>query len=57
MYKADSFLNGITDMIQKEFSAELSVRLLHLIESASSQATAGEGTWLLEITSTQRAYS
>ena len=56
VYTADSFLNGIPDTIQKEFRAKLiSVRLLHLVESASSRA--GEGTLWLEVTSTGRAYS
>ena len=52
---ADSFLNRIADTIQKEFRAKFSVRLLHLVESASSHA--GEGTLWLELTSTGCAYS
>ena len=55
VYTADSFLNGIADTIQKEFRAKFSVRLLHLVESASSRA--GEGTLWLEVTSTECAYS
>ena len=40
MYTVDSFLNEIADTIQKayEFRAKLSVRLLHLVELASSRA-------------------
>ena len=40
-------LNGIADTIQKEFRAKFSVRLLHLVESASSRA--GEVTLWLEV--------
>ena len=47
VYTADSFLNGIADMIQKEFSAKLSVRPLHLVELDSLRA--GEGTSWLEV--------
>ena len=55
VYAADSFLNGIADTIQKEFGAKLSVRPLHLVESALLRA--GEGTLWLEVTSTEQAYS
>ena len=42
VYKADSFLNGIADTIQKEFSAKLSVQLLHLIHHGLVKALCGQ---------------
>ena len=53
---ADSFFNGTAELIQNlEFSAKLSVRPLHPVESVR----AGEGTLWLEVhvTSTEHAYS
>ena len=42
VYQADSFLNGIADTIQKEFSAKLSVQLLHLIHHGLVKALCGQ---------------
>ena len=57
MYTADSLLNRNADTILKEFSTKLSVRLLHLVELASSLA--GEVTlWLqVHVISTEHACS